>query len=291
MNFDTLNTFQTIADCGSLTKAASRLCVSQPALSRTLRLLERELGFSVFDRTGNSLVLNQNGETFLDAVRQILSQYHACVGKLRESNGIRSHMIIITFSSVGNTVPYLTYAFRKLHPESTYTLRSGRFSRSDASTNFFFRSSYHPIEDKFHTLLAKEPLYITLSPHNPLSNRKELKLSDLKTETFLYSGEENDMYETQHHFCVQAGLSPVAENIISKQNVLVMLIRLNMGISLLPRIDTETLRQIPISDVPCFRYVYLIRNPNAFQPALCREFEQFTIKYFKNTYKNQESSE
>lgn len=285
MNFDTLSTFQTIADCGSLTKAAARLRISQPALSRTLRLLESELGFSVFDRTGNSLHLNRNGEKFLNTVRNILSEYHACIGELRESNGISSHMIIITFSSVGNAIPYLTYAFRKLHPESTYTLRSGRFSRSDTSTNFFIMSSYHPIADKFHTLLAEEPLYMTVSSRNPLSHARQLRLSAMKRETFLYSGEENDMYETQLYFCEQAGLSPVAENIVSKQNVLLMLIRLNMGISLLPRIETEMVKQIPVSDIPCFRYVYLIRNPNTFQPALCREFEKFTIQYFKNTYR------
>lgn len=284
MNFDTLSTFQTIADCGSLTKAADRLRISQPALSRTLRLLESELGFSVFDRTGNSLSLNQNGEKFLNTVRKILSEYHACVGELRESNGISSHMIIITFSSVGNAIPYLTYAFRKLHPESTYTLRSGRFSRSDTNTNFFIMSSYHPIEDKFHTLLAKEPLYITMSSNNPLSQAKLLNLSDMKGKTFLYSGEENDMYETQLHFCEQAGLSPVAENIVSKQNVLLMLIHLNMGISLLPQIEGEMVKQVPVSDITCFRYVYLIRNPNTFQSALCQKFEKFTIQYFKNKY-------
>ncbi|WP_205853309.1 LysR substrate-binding domain-containing protein [Zhengella mangrovi] len=56
--------FLALAELGSMTRAAAALNTVQPALSRTLRELETELGQSLFERTGQGLVLSRAGETF-----------------------------------------------------------------------------------------------------------------------------------------------------------------------------------------------------------------------------------
>ena len=64
--------FHTIADTGNLTRAAEQLHVSPPALSNSLKRLERDLGVELFDRVGRNLVLNRYGEAYLPYVRAIL---------------------------------------------------------------------------------------------------------------------------------------------------------------------------------------------------------------------------
>ena len=65
-------TFVTVADLGSVSKAALRLHVAQPALSRQIRDLEQELGLKLFDRVGRRLMLTGEGEQLLSDCRSLL---------------------------------------------------------------------------------------------------------------------------------------------------------------------------------------------------------------------------
>ena len=69
-----LEYFQKIAKYGGVSKAAEQIHISQPALSKTLSILEDELGVKLFDRVGRRLVLNKYGESFLGYVNTILNQ-------------------------------------------------------------------------------------------------------------------------------------------------------------------------------------------------------------------------
>ncbi|MBN8508939.1 MAG: LysR family transcriptional regulator [Burkholderiales bacterium] len=66
-------TFVTVAEVGTVSKAAVRLHVAQPALSRQIANLEGELGFRLFDRVGRRLILTGEGEQLLEDCRRLLS--------------------------------------------------------------------------------------------------------------------------------------------------------------------------------------------------------------------------
>ena len=70
-------TFVTVAELGTVSKAAVRLRIAQPALSRQIGSLEQELGLKLFDRVGRRLVLTGEGEQLLDDCRGLLSHASA----------------------------------------------------------------------------------------------------------------------------------------------------------------------------------------------------------------------
>jgi DNA-binding transcriptional LysR family regulator len=70
-------TFVTVADLGTVSKAALRLHVAQPALSRQIAALEQEFGLKLFDRIGRRLVLTGEGEQLLQDCRGLLSHASA----------------------------------------------------------------------------------------------------------------------------------------------------------------------------------------------------------------------
>ena len=70
-------TFVTVAELGTVSKAAVRLHTSQPALSRQVSNLEQELGLKLFDRVGRRLVLSSDGEQLLGDFRSLLSNASA----------------------------------------------------------------------------------------------------------------------------------------------------------------------------------------------------------------------
>lgn len=80
MDLRQARTFVTIADLGTVSKAAVRLRIAQPALSRQIAALEHELGLKLFDRVGRGLVLTGEGEQLLGDCRALLG-YAAAVGE------------------------------------------------------------------------------------------------------------------------------------------------------------------------------------------------------------------
>ena len=90
MNLLALRYFCHVAETESVTASASQLYISQPALSKMILQLERELGTSLFDRNGRQLTLNRTGKAFYQKVQSALLQIDDAVAEAEE-NGKNGH--------------------------------------------------------------------------------------------------------------------------------------------------------------------------------------------------------
>jgi len=77
MNLRYARTFVTVAELGTVSKAATRLRIAQPALSRQISAFEQELGLKLFDRVGSRLLLTGEGEQLLGDCRVLLNHANA----------------------------------------------------------------------------------------------------------------------------------------------------------------------------------------------------------------------
>ncbi len=89
MTLQQLNYAITIAECGSLNKAAEILYVSQPSLSSALRELEKEVGIRIFHRSGRGVSLTPDGAEFISYARQLYSQYESMMEKYGKASNIK----------------------------------------------------------------------------------------------------------------------------------------------------------------------------------------------------------
>ncbi|MFD1623527.1 LysR family transcriptional regulator [Azospirillum griseum] len=80
MDHQLLRAFVTIARDGTLTRAAERLCISQPALSLQLKKLHEQVGHSLFDRTAHGMRLTEAGRQLLPAAERALAALAECRG-------------------------------------------------------------------------------------------------------------------------------------------------------------------------------------------------------------------
>ena len=85
-----------IAECGSLNKAAETLYIAQPSLSLSMQELERELGITIFNRSGRGVTLTQDGAEFLLHARQIYSQYESLLEKYGDSKKLKKKFGVST---------------------------------------------------------------------------------------------------------------------------------------------------------------------------------------------------
>ena len=87
MSFDQLESFVAVAEEGALVRAARRLHVSQPPLTRRLRSLEDELGAPLFERLARGVRLTEAGEALLPVARRVIAEVAAAREAVRRARG------------------------------------------------------------------------------------------------------------------------------------------------------------------------------------------------------------
>ncbi|KHA54154.1 MULTISPECIES: LysR family transcriptional regulator [Rhodobacterales] len=84
-----------VADAGGFRAAAEMLNIAQPAISKTVRDTEEDLGFEIFVRGTKTVEISENGKRFLDDARQIVAQFERTIrGSRRNGVGDRGHIIV-----------------------------------------------------------------------------------------------------------------------------------------------------------------------------------------------------
>src|SRR4051812_11671310 len=92
-----LHTFQAVAETGSMVKAAQRLALSQPAISKAIAEMERTLGASLFERGGRGVELTESGFLLMERGRVIFDEIRQGVTEIKElSDPTKGHVRIGT---------------------------------------------------------------------------------------------------------------------------------------------------------------------------------------------------
>ncbi len=96
MTLTQLNYIITIAETKSINKAAEKLYVSQPSLTSAVQELEKELGITLFNRSGRGVTLTNDGAEFLLYARQLYSQYETILEKYGENGSLKKKFGVST---------------------------------------------------------------------------------------------------------------------------------------------------------------------------------------------------
>lgn len=125
MNFRQLEIFRTVMRSGSASRAAELLDVTQPAISRTVAELERQVGFALFDRIKGRLVPTPEAQMFLRQVDRSfvgLDQLRAEAARIRDFGA--GTLRIASLAALGSTlVPRAIKNFQNAHPDIAVTLQ------------------------------------------------------------------------------------------------------------------------------------------------------------------------
>jgi DNA-binding transcriptional LysR family regulator len=113
-----LEIFIAVAETAQVTKASKKLFVTQSAVSMALAELENQLGGSLFDRHGRSLLLNARGRYLLPLAKDITCQVSSIESIMSERNDtLEGRIDVVASTTLGNYIlPYLIGAFKRVHP-------------------------------------------------------------------------------------------------------------------------------------------------------------------------------
>ena len=176
------------AACGTLSGAAERLHLSQPALSRSMQRLEAELQVPLFDRQKNKINLNETGRMAVEYARQIMGQCQDMIRRVQAFD--RSQRTILAGSSAPAPLWEILPVLGRLYPDMTI---SSELRESEALLRGLRSGTYQLIilpyavqEDGIsYVRYGEEHLFFSLPPAHPLSGSKGLYLKDLNGEAML----------------------------------------------------------------------------------------------------------
>ena len=112
-------TFVAVAELGTVSKAAQQLRIAQPALSRQINHLERELGLKLFDRVGRRLMMTGEGEQLLGDCRTLLSCAMAVGERARQLQGGETGVLKVASSPqiIEGTMPEFLRRYAQCYPK------------------------------------------------------------------------------------------------------------------------------------------------------------------------------
>lgn len=196
MKLTTLKYFVEVATEMSFTKAAEKLYISQPTLSRHIQELETELGVVLFKRRSHSLELTNEGQTVLTEASAILKQIDHLSHLFDASNRTKQAPTVLKIGYLANfklgKMYQLLNQFKAGHPDVQFIMQQdtpmnladgladGRFDLVFCLASYF--QSQLAISQTF---FMENHLQIALPRHHRLSQKKQLHFADLKRETFI----------------------------------------------------------------------------------------------------------
>lgn len=122
-----LKVFKTVADRLNFTKAAEELLISQPAVTKHIGELEKQLGTPLFDRRRGGVTLTRRGELLLDYANRILGLYGSLNDAFADNGRIPSGLLRIGASTTiaQYVLPGILAAFRRRYPEIRIEMETG----------------------------------------------------------------------------------------------------------------------------------------------------------------------
>jgi len=193
MDIKTLTYFLTIAREGSMVKAAKALYISQPALSKQMKLLEDHLGVSLFERHGRGLSLTPEGVRLMHYSEDILHLVSHAEADLRHGAGELVGDITIGTADAAafSTLAGVMTAFRQDHPHVRFHIVSG--DKDDLEDKVlggvmdFALVMGTPESPEVRTMSLKPPdvFGLLMTKDDPLAHKKTLRPQDAKDQSLL----------------------------------------------------------------------------------------------------------
>ncbi|RCW51867.1 LysR family transcriptional regulator [Paenibacillus prosopidis] len=281
-----LKYFQTVARLQHMTKSAEELRITQPALSKMISTLEKDLDTKLFDRESKFIRLNDQGKLFLKYVTTALNALEDGKVALQDVSENSTNAVNLYVEVASHLLPDLLASFRQHYPGIHFNLlqhAAGHVHQPSYDLCLSTSLSMNPSTDNL-TLLTEEILLAVPAGH-PLADRSSVKLAELSEEAFLSLSAGKTLRETTDLLCKQAGFLP---NIIFESDdpaTVRGLIKAGLGVAFIPAVTWggstgASVVLLPIEEPLSTRTIKLYWPADRYLKKAAVLFREFTVDYF-----------
>jgi len=240
----TLRAFVAVAELLSFRRAAERLNIAQPAVTRAVRQLEEEVGVSLLQRTTRRVELTEAGAAFLAEARLSLAHAEQAMAFAQDAaHGKRGRLkVAYTHASISGPVPEIVTRFRNRYPSVRVVLQemwsdqqAVALENGDIDIGFGMPAAIRPSLD--YRVINSEPFVAVLPHDHELTVKPVLGIADLRDQTFVMGTWDRWRHfrELLNSMCLRyGGFLPNVVQEEAETHVILGLVAAHVGVTLYP---------------------------------------------------------
>ena len=293
MDIRQLEYFVELAKTQNFRKAAEQLHLSQPALSKSIRLLESELNTVLIERTNKSFKLTDTGDALFQKAVFLIQQFQDVYKTIEDVRLSNQGEIKIGIPNILGFLCYLDLIcdFQKKYPgihisvsgEGTKDINAAlREERIDLGLGML--SENVPIARDLQVIpLTHDEGVLVVNKNKAYAAMDTISIRDMKDENFVLTNEQYLLYDDLMQLCMQEGFTPKIVAKSSQWDFLLKMVDSDFGVSVLPRplvekSDLPNIKAIKIKEG--FNWdivIFCIRNRP--RTHAMNKFIEFTVEY------------
>lgn len=189
----------------SFAKTAEKYMVPPSSVSASVKHLEQELGCKLFERTGNRIILNENGKLLQRSLCTVFSELDRAVEMLNPQNDGREVKMLVR--TTRNRITEYIIELKEKHPDIRLLAEFDVEKQDFESYDIIISSPDERLDSHTKFCLFSQPMCIQASTENPLCG-KTLTMSDLCHSPFISLGERSTTHGILIDACRRAGFTP-----------------------------------------------------------------------------------
>ncbi|MBQ5953361.1 MAG: LysR family transcriptional regulator [Lachnospiraceae bacterium] len=228
-----LRYFATVARMLNISRAAEYHLIPQPAMSKTISKLEKELGVALFSRQKNRLMLTDDGEEFYSVVSQSLDNIDGVLLKIQQNRTLPRGEITLLVRQHRSFVIQSIASFKKKYPNVLFKVYYDE--KTSHYYDFCITSSFSGQEFDQSTMLLNEKLELIVSANSELAEKKEIRVEELRNQDFAIVSQTSYQWQQIIELCNKAGFMPKLSAEFGDIQCLAQYVELDMAVTIGPK--------------------------------------------------------
>jgi len=285
MNINHLAIFHAVAEEGSVTRAAERLCISQPAVSKQLRELEKSLGMALFHRLSKGVRLTEAGELLAGYARRLFDLEAEAMHALAELRGLDRGLLRVGASTTIGIylLPEIFAKFRQQYPgiELQLEIANTREIQQRLVENRLDLGLTEGLVEAFEfqaEVFGRDDIVPIAVPHHPLMRETHLTVERLCREPMVWREAGSGTRAVVERALAQKGemVRPVMS--LGSTEAIKRAVAAGVGVALVSRLaiglelETGRLAVLPVADLKIQRPLHRLKLSGKYEGRAVREF-------------------
>jgi DNA-binding transcriptional LysR family regulator len=284
-----LKIFEAVANCGSISRAATEMHLTQPAVSMQMKQLEGQIGLPLLEQVGKRMFLTEAGQELRDHARDIAARMDGLNAAMDQFRGLERGLLRLAVVSTANYfLPRLMADFNRGHPGVRVSLKVANretvlAALADNSTDLAITGQPPDRLDVVAQHFMDNPLVVIAAPEHPLAALEAIPLKRLAEETLVVrepgSGTRAAM---ERQFAAQR-LSYRAGCEFGTNEALKQAVRAGLGLGVVSaqtielELQTRCLVVLPVEGFPVIRQWYVLHRTHKRLSVAARTFREMLL--------------
>ena len=288
MEFRQIDYFMKVAEKEHMTQAAEELHIAQPALSKTIKLLEEDVGLPLFERNKNRIHLNGAGKIFMDYARLVTDATKNVRQELEDYKQTEQATITIDEPLCFDLVYLAILKFNERYPSVQFHFNANRVDglRPERQFDIEFYSTVNPVEEENACTLLQERIHMGVSHDHPLTGLQNARLTDFQEQTMVLTAPfHSTLNDAMLMHCKLAGFTPKLFVSASNRDELAFVLNHGAAVTFVPEltwyymIRENRYALVKIEDPVCYRCVNLRWKNTGYVSKASVLFRDFLLEF------------